>query len=63
MDRKTLNTVTIITAIVLLPLVVVSVVAYLRGELTFVDYSAAWREPLALLMGFWFRGVVSQKES
>lgn len=62
MDRKTFDAVSIITAIVLLPLVVVSVVAYFRGELTFADYAAAWREPLALLLGFWFRGLVSQKE-
>jgi len=56
MDRKTFDVVSIITAIVLLPLVVVSVVAYIRGDLPFSEYAAAWREPLALLLGFWFRG-------
>lgn len=61
MDRKTFDTVTTITALILLPLVAVAVHAYLTGSIAFREYVDMWREPLALLLGFWFRGMVSQK--
>lgn len=57
MDSKTIDTVSVITAIVLLPMVGVSAFAYLAGELKFGEYAAMWSEPLALLLGFWLRGV------
>lgn len=57
MDRKTFDAVTIITAIVLLPMVGVSVAAFVTEKLTFTEYAAMWREPLALLLGFWLRGI------
>jgi hypothetical protein len=57
MDARLLDTVSIITALVLLPMVGVSAYAYISGALTFAEYAAMWREPLALLLGFWLRGV------
>lgn len=57
MDAKTFDAISIITALVLLPLVGASAYAYLAGQLSFADYAALWREPLALLIGFWLRGV------
>lgn len=57
MDRKTFDAVSIITAAVLLPAVAVSVWAVITGKISFADYRALWAEPLALLLGFWFRGL------
>lgn len=57
MDKRILDAVTVITAIVLLPMVSASAWAFYTGTLTFTDYAAMWREPLALLLGFWLRGV------
>ena len=57
MDKRLLDTVTLITAIVLMPMVGVSVWAFVKGSLTFHEYAAMWAEPLALLLGFWLRGV------
>ena len=57
MDSRLLDTVTIITAIVLLPMVGISGWAYVSGDLTFHEYAAMWSEPLALLLGFWLRGI------
>jgi hypothetical protein len=56
MDARLLDTVSIITALVLLPMVGVSAYAYIAGQLTFAEYASMWREPLALLVGFWLRG-------
>lgn len=57
MSSRLIDTVTVITALVLLPMVAVSAHAYLSGALTFPEYSALWAEPLALLLGFWLRGM------
>lgn len=57
METRLLDTITVITAIVLLPMVGASAYAYLTGGLQFADYAAMWREPVALLLGFWLRGV------
>ena len=61
MDSRTFDAISIITAIVLLPMVGVSAYAYLTGDLAFTEYSDMWSEPIALLLGFWFRGVGSPK--
>lgn len=60
MDKRLLDTVTVITAIVLLPMVGASCWALYTGTLTFTEYAAMWREPLALLLGFWLRDVSSK---
>lgn len=60
MDRRLLDTVTVITALVLLPMVGASLWALYTGTLTFEQYAAMWREPLALLLGFWLRDVSSK---
>lgn len=57
MDKKLYDAVSVITAVVLLPMVVASAMSFFNGTLTFSEYSAMWREPLALLLGFWLRGV------
>lgn len=57
MNSRLLDTVTIITAIILIPAVGASVYALYTGQLTYSAYTEAWREPLALLLGFWLRGV------
>lgn len=56
MDRKLFDAISIITLLVLIPMVGVSVWAYASGQLRFEEYAAMWREPLALLLGFWLRG-------
>lgn len=56
MDKRLFDTVSIITAAVLLPAVAVSVWAVVTGRITFTEYRGLWSEPLALLIGFWFRG-------
>jgi hypothetical protein len=60
MDNKLLDTVSIITALVLLPMVGVSAWAYVKGDLVFSAYTDMWREPLALLLGFWLRGAATK---
>lgn len=60
MDRRLLDTVTVITALVLIPMVAASQWALYTGTLTFAEYAAMWREPLALLLGFWLRDVSSK---
>ena len=57
MSSRLLDTVSILTAIILLPMVGVSVWAFVKGTLGFHEYAAMWSEPLALLLGFWLRGV------
>lgn len=57
MDSRLLDTVSIITALILLPMVCASAYALWRGWISYPEYAEAWREPLALLLGFWLRGV------
>ena len=57
MESRIYDTVSIITTLVLLPMVGVSAYAYIKGEVTYAAYVEGWREPLALLLGFWLRGV------
>lgn len=52
MDQRTVS---IITAIVLIPMVAVSAYAYANGQLTFAEYIGMWKEPALLMIGFWFR--------
>lgn len=56
MDKRLFDAVTLLTAVILLPLVGVSAVAYFRGQVSFDAYTGMWAEPVALLLGFWLRG-------
>jgi len=56
-NDRTFDAVSIITGIVLIPLVALTGWAYLQGSITFADYVGMWNEPVALMLGFWFRGV------
>ena len=53
---KYANAVAGITLVILLPMVLSSVWAFAAGALTFSEFSAGWKEPLLLLIGFWIRG-------
>lgn len=55
MSEYPVKTITVLSAAVLAPLIIVSVVAYWKGAISFVEYVALWREPAALLFGFWLR--------
>lgn len=57
MDKRIVDAVFIVTAIVLLPMVGGSLYAYLAGQIPFSEYAAMWREPLALLLGYLLRGM------
>lgn len=57
MDKRIYDAVAILTALILLPMVAVSAYALYSGTITYADYAAAWREPIALLLGFWLRGI------
>lgn len=61
MDSKTFDAISIITVLVLLPMVAVSGHAYWAGRIMFAEYVAMWREPLALLLGFWLRGAAAKE--
>lgn len=54
--KKYLNAVSVITVLILLPLIVGSSVAFGMGLLTFSEFMREWKEPLMLLIGFWIRG-------
>lgn len=56
MDRKTFDTVAILTALVLLPMIFATGWAYHSGAITFREYLEMWRDPALLLIGFWARG-------
>lgn len=60
MDSKSLDTITIITALVLIPLVAISGHAYYVGTLPFDEYISMWKEPVTLLIGFWLRGALKE---
>jgi hypothetical protein len=59
MKRYT-NAVAIITLVILLPMVGASLWTFIAGKLTFAEFSAGWKEPMLLLIGFWIRGAASQ---
>lgn len=63
MDRKTFDVVAVITALLLIPLVAASTWAYVSGELPFTEFAGMWKEPVALLLGFWLRGLSAPKTS
>lgn len=55
MDSKLFDTVTIILAIVLLPMVAASAWAFYQGNLSIAEYADLWGEPIALLLGFFLK--------
>lgn len=57
MDSRIYDAVSVITLLVLLPMVCASAYALYSGQLTYQAYAEAWREPFALLLGFWLRGI------
>lgn len=52
MDQRTVS---VITGLVLVPMVAVSAYAYITGQLSFAEYVAMWKEPALLMIGYWFR--------
>lgn len=62
MQKKAFDAVSIITVLVLIPMVVVSGHAYWSGTVPFSEYLAMWRDPFALLLGFWLRGATQDKD-
>lgn len=60
MNSKYFDAVSIITAIVLVPVVVMTAYAYATGTLSFEQYYTVWGEPVMLLLGFWMRGFASK---
>jgi len=59
---KYMNAVGIITLVILLPMVLSSVWAFVSGDITFAEFSGGWKEPLLLLIGFWIRGATKDIE-
>lgn len=60
--RKYLDAVGIITLIVLVPLSLGTAYAYITSQITFVEYTGMWKEPVLLLFGFWLRGAAQNQE-
>lgn len=60
MDSKHFNAVSIITLLVLIPLIAVSGHAYYKGVIPYAEYVAMWREPLLLLFGWWLRDLAKE---
>ena len=60
--RKYLDAVGIITLIVLVPLSLGTAYAYIVDNITFVEYTGVWKEPMLLLFGFWLRGASQTQE-
>ena len=54
------RTITAITAAVLLPVIALTAWAYIRGHITYAEYLDMWREPVAIMLGFWVRGEVGE---
>lgn len=61
MDAKAIDAISIITVLVLIPMVAVSGHAYWSGHIPFSEYLAMWRDPFALLLGFWLRGATTKE--
>lgn len=57
MDSKYLDVVTVATLLVLVAAIGGSAYALYQGTIQFADYREVWAEPMALLLGFWLRGV------
>jgi hypothetical protein len=60
MDTKAIDAISVITVLVLLPMVGVSGHAYWAGHIQFAEYLEMWRDPFALLLGFWLRGATKE---
>lgn len=54
-EKARFDAVSILTLLVLLPLIGVSIHAYYSGAISFDEYLQQWREPALLLFGFWIR--------
>lgn len=61
MDSKTFDAISIITILVLIPVVALSGHAYWAEKIQFTEYVDMWREPLTLLFGFWLRGATTKE--
>lgn len=59
--KQYVNAVSIITVLVLLPMIGLSMYEYIRGGMQFSEFAGMWKEPLMLLVGFWIRGATSGK--
>lgn len=62
MKSKVFDAVSVITVLVLIPMVVVSAHAYWSGNIGVDEYLVMWRDPFALLLGFWLRGATAMNE-
>lgn len=54
--QKYLDTVGVLTLVVMLPLCLGTLIGFMSGSITFDQYIAYWKEPMLLLVGFWLRG-------
>lgn len=50
----------VLTSLIVLCMQIASGVALWLDKLSFADYAAIWTPVLALVMGYWFRGVQAQ---
>jgi len=53
--NKYLDSVGILTLVVMVPLCLGTVYGYISGSISFDQYIAYWKEPMLLLVGFWLR--------
>jgi hypothetical protein len=60
--KRYLDAVGIITLIVLVPLSLGTVFQYAQGNITFMEYTGIWKEPMLLLFGFWLRGAANDNK-
>lgn len=54
--QKYLDSVGVLTLVVMLPLCLGTVYGYIQNDITFSEYISFWKEPMLLLVGFWLRG-------
>lgn len=53
--NKYLDSVGILTLVVMVPLCLGTVYGYISGSISFDQYITYWKEPMLLLVGFWLR--------
>lgn len=56
MNTKLFDTLAVVLAIMLIPLVGASLWAFLNGQVTFKEYADLWATPIALVLGFYLKG-------
>lgn len=54
--QKYLDSVGVLTLVVMLPLSLGTAYALMSGGIGFSEYIQYWKEPMLLLVGFWLRG-------